>query len=65
MFIRSDDPVADWDSYCAEQEELLKKAPICSECDQHIPDEYAYYINGEWICCECMSQYRREIIIDD
>lgn len=34
----------------AEQEAQLKKLPECSECGEHIQDEEAYYINGEWIC---------------
>lgn len=59
----TNDPVADYHAYAADQERELKKRPMCSECDEHIQDEYAYYINGEWICNDCMdSNYKREVM---
>ena len=45
----------------AEQETQLEKLPECSECGEHIQDEEAYYINGEWICERCMDSYKREV----
>lgn len=60
----TDDPLADFARYDAEQYELIKKLPRCSECDEHIQDERAYYINGEWICKECMNQYLKEVDAD-
>ena len=45
----------------AEQEAQLEKLPECSECGEHIQDEEAYYINGEWICERCMDSYKREV----
>ena len=61
----TDDPVADYDALDAEQQRILDKLPRCSECDEPIVDEYAYYINGEWICEDCMEQYRKEVPIDE
>ena len=58
----SDDPVADFERYDAEQQTKLEQLPECSECGNHIQDEYAFYINGEWICERCMKEnYRREV----
>lgn len=58
----TDDPLADFARYDAEQQEALGKLPKCSECDEPIQDEYAYYINGEWVCECCMREhYRKEV----
>lgn len=58
---RTDDPYADFDSWDREREERLQRLPQCSQCDQHIQTEKAYYINGEWICEECMEDYHKEV----
>lgn len=55
------DPAADWDMYCEEQEQLLERMPVCEDCEKHIADDHAYYINGVWICEHCMEAYRREV----
>lgn len=65
MLYRTDDPVADWDRHCHEQEKLAGRLPRCSECDQPITDDYGYYINDEWICEDCISRnYRKTIVLD-
>lgn len=53
----SDDPVADFDRYDAEQEAWLKELPKCECCDQHIQDSHYYDIEGEYICPDCISEY--------
>lgn len=46
----------------AEKEAELDKMPECVECGHKIQDEYAYYINDEWICDNCMdANYRKEV----
>ena len=45
----------------AEKEEALAKRPKCSECKEHIQDEKAYLINGEWICEKCMEENHKWI----
>ncbi len=51
-----------WKQHDAEQEAALERLPGCCECGEHIQDEYAYYINGEWICERCMNEnYRKEV----
>ena len=63
---RTDDPIADYDRYDAEQQRELKRLPRCNHCDCHIRDETAYYIDGEWICEECMdSEYKRQVEPED
>lgn len=58
----TDDPLADFHAWDAEQARQLERLPMCADCDNHIQDENAYYINGEWICEHCMSSYRREVL---
>lgn len=48
-----------WVAHDARQEKALAARPVCADCDQHIQDEEAYYINGEWICTDCMDSYKR------
>ena len=51
-----------WKAHDAEQQAQLDKLPRCCECDEPIQDEYAYYINGEWVCEQCMNEnYRKEV----
>lgn len=57
----SDDPVMDAERYAAEQEDQLSECPICSECDEYITDESAFYINDEWICESCMEKHRKDV----
>lgn len=58
----SDDPLADFDRYDEEQNKWLERRPVCADCDEHIQDERAYYINGEWICRDCMTAYEQEVL---
>ena len=62
MVLRTDDPIHDFEVWDAEQNRQLEQLPCCADCDQPIQDETAYYINGEWICENCMDSYRREVL---
>lgn len=57
----SDNPTADFLAYDTEQEKHLAALPHCADCDEPILDDDAYYINGEWICEDCMSSYKRTV----
>lgn len=57
----TDDPLADFDRWDAEQTAALERLPRCCECYEPIQDEVAYYINGEWVCEACMDTYRRVV----
>lgn len=58
----TDNPIADFERYDAEQHSQLEHRPVCVDCGHHIQDETAYYINSEWICMDCMSSYEREVL---
>jgi formylmethanofuran dehydrogenase subunit E len=57
----SDDPVADFARYDAEQARKLAKLPTCQRCGDAIQQERAVCIEGFWYCDECLESYRKEI----
>lgn len=57
----TDDPIADFDRWQAEQEEELEKLPICECCGQPIQQEYAVYYNNQWCCEDCESDFWNDI----
>lgn len=57
----TNDPIADFERWDAEQEAWLAKRPVCADCDEHIQDCEAYYINGCLICQNCIEAYRIEV----
>ena len=57
----SDDPLRDFAMYEEEQDRYLKQLPVCSDCGEHIQEDYCYEINGEYICEECMKSYRKAV----
>lgn len=58
----TDDPARDFANWDAEQQRELDRLPECADCGHPIQDETAFYINGEWICEDCMDSYRREVV---
>lgn len=60
----TDDPVADWDRHCAEEERELARLPRCSECDHPIQGEECWEFNGELICEECLKDNHRKWVDD-
>ena len=56
------DNYSQWVAHEREQDSWLAKRPECADCGEHIQDEDAFYINGEWICVNCMDSYRREVL---
>lgn len=57
----TDDPVRDYDAYCEENDKWLERRPICSICEEHIGDDTAFRVDGEWICEDCMDGMREEM----
>lgn len=45
----------------AENEKWLQKRPICSWCEEHIQDEYAYEVEGKLICPNCIEEFKVEL----
>lgn len=58
----TDDPIADFSRWDADQQRQIEQLPVCADCDEHIQDDTAFYINGCWICESCMDSYRREVL---
>lgn len=56
----TDNPIADFDRWDAEQTEQLKRLPKCAECGEPIQDEECFEINGELICPECLQNNHRK-----
>lgn len=57
----SRDPVREFERHDYEQQTKLEKFPVCSNCGEHIQQETAVYINGEWYCDDCLSDCRLAI----
>lgn len=58
---RSDDPIRDFERYDAEQEAELEKRPVCEYCGEHIQGERALYINGEFLCTDCIGEHMIDV----
>lgn len=55
----TDDPPADWDAYCREQDKYMEQMPYCDECGQRIEDEFCYKIGDYIMCEECIDRCRK------
>lgn len=56
----SNDPAADYDRYCAEEQRYIDSLPKCSECGETIED-YVFDIDGEILCYDCLCEkYRHD-----
>ena len=64
MVIFTDDPVRDYEAYSAEREAELNRLPKCIECGEPIQQTDASYINGGFICDECIEDLRREVMLE-
>ena len=61
MFFKTDDPLADFDRWDAEQAREFERLPICENCGERVTDDHFYMINDEVICPGCLeSDYRCE-----
>lgn len=50
-----------FEMYDAEHEEHLKRLPVCCYCEEHIQQESALRINGNWYCDNCLDDMREDI----
>lgn len=57
----TNDPVADYLRHEIEAEQWLERRPECSICGNHIQEEIALKLDGEWICDKCVSENRQWI----
>lgn len=56
----TDDPVADFEAWDAEQQKKLDAMPICCECDKHIQEDELFDIYGELYCWDCAVKLFRK-----
>ena len=61
MFYRTDDPLADLRRWEEEQEKKLKRLPLCICCEEHIRQDDAVCIDGDYYCDECLADMRERI----
>lgn len=57
---RTNDPIADFENWDAEQQSNLDRLPECSYCGSKIQDEFLYCINDEIICEDCLNDHFRK-----
>lgn len=57
----TDDPVADFNRWDAEQSRRLKRHPTCQICGQAIQQERAVCLEGFWFCDECLDDNRKDV----
>ena len=62
--MRTDDPIADFLAYDAEQQRKLDKLPKCCECDKPIQTDECYEFNGELVCPQCLVDNHRKFTDD-
>lgn len=61
---RTDDPIADFARWDAEQESFREQLPLCVECGNHIEDDFCYEINSEYICQDCLDRNYKKVTTD-
>lgn len=59
--IWTDDPARDYDRYCAEQEQLAERLPVCEGCGERIYDDYYWQFGDEVFCENCAKRLFRKI----
>ena len=60
----TNDPVKDYDRYCAWEEKQEQRLPKCCCCDHRIGDDFLYYIEDDIYCEECMKDEFRRLTED-
>ena len=52
----TDNPLRDFERHFNEQEQWLKRRPICRECKSYIQDERALRLGNKWYCERCVDE---------
>lgn len=55
------DPLYDFTNNEDRKYKWLKSRPICSQCGEHIQDEYGYRLGNDLYCEECVNSWREWI----
>ena len=57
---RTDNPVADFEAWDAEQENALRELPVCSDCGNPIQDDFYYEFDCYFYCGDCVNDNHRK-----
>lgn len=60
----TDDPAADYNAYCADQERRMQKLPRCIMCDERITDDRCWDFGDGAVCDDCAEQHYRKDVDD-
>lgn len=63
-FSPTNDPVADFHRYDAEQQREVERCPKCDYCDEHITDEFYYDLDGDIVCEDCLDRHFKKAVED-
>ena len=47
-----------WEAQDIAKERRRARRPVCKLCGEHIQDETAFLIQGDWYCESCMDNFR-------
>lgn len=53
-----------WRQRDANQQRQLDRLPKCTECGEPIQQTDALFIDGGYICDDCLDDMRREILLE-
>ena len=57
----TDDPIADFEAWDAEQQKKLDSFPKCTECGKRIQDDELFDVYGDLYCWDCaIKEFRRQ-----
>lgn len=63
-FSPTNDPIADFHRYDAEQQRQLERCPKCDYCDKHITEETYYDLDGDIVCEDCLDRHFKRFTED-
>lgn len=56
----TDDPIRDFLEYSSNQEEELRKRPVCDRCGEHIVEEDCYVLEDMVFCEDCFKEFAKK-----
>lgn len=61
----TNNPIADFHRYDAEQNRRLERLPVCHNCGEPIQQNRAVHIDDWWFCDDCLKDLREDIEDDE